>query len=83
MLHLKPFQNNYREHDFFLIYDTIKTYYPISEVARYTNKDIKSAPGFKKIGVLINDNFINEKKYKEKWNKLNQSIERTRTVPTI
>lgn len=36
MLHLNPFHNNDRVHDFALIYDSIKTYHPISEVTRYT-----------------------------------------------
>ena len=81
--HLKPFQNHYREHEFSLIHDTIKAYYPISEERRYTNKNIKSAPGFKKISALINDNFINQKNYKKRWSKLNQSLERTLKKPIL
>lgn len=75
--HLRRFQNDYPDHDFSLIYDTIRAYYPISKATRSSYTDIASEPGFKKISALINDNFIDKKNYKERWTKLNQTLKRT------
>jgi hypothetical protein len=63
--HTRPFYNKYPDHDFGLIYDTLKEFYPVGSAKRYTSKTIGSSAGFKKIGAVVEDNFINKKNYRE------------------
>ena len=75
-MYLHPFKNQYRDQDFTLISDTIKNYFPVSKAKRLTSKTVASSPGFKKIGKIVNDEFLNQKAYREKWGKLTSSLKK-------
>jgi hypothetical protein len=66
-MYLHPFKNQYRNQDFTLISDTIKNYYPVNKTKRLTSQTVASSPGFKKIGMIVNEEFLNQKAYREKW----------------
>jgi hypothetical protein len=57
-----------------LIAETIGEYYPIGHSTRPTSN--KELPGFKKIGMLMNSEFLDKKAYKSKWGKLTSDLEK-------
>jgi hypothetical protein len=73
-MYLHPFKNQYRDQDFTLIADTIKEHFPVNKPKRLTAKIVASSPGFKKIGKIVNEEFLNKKAYSEKWGKLIRRI---------
>lgn len=75
-MYLLPFRNQYRDHDFTLISDTIKEYYPIDRAKRLTSKTVSSSSGFKKMGKLVDAEFLNQKAYREKWGKLTSHLKK-------
>lgn len=75
-MYLHPFKNQYRDQDFTLIADTIKEYYPVNKPKRLTAKTVASSPGFKKIGKIVNEEFLNQKAYREKWDKLASNLKK-------
>lgn len=80
-MHLHPFRNQYRDQDFTLIADTIKQYFPINEPRRLTSKTAASSPGFKRIGKIFNEEFLNQKAYREKWGKLTSHLKKAFKKP--
>src|SRR5689334_8895619 len=75
-MYLRPFKNQYRDQDFTLITDTIKEYFPVNKSKRFTSKTFATSPGFKKIGKIVNEEFINQKAYREKWGRLTSSLKK-------
>lgn len=73
-MYLHPFRNQYRDHDFTLISDTIKEYFPVGKPKRLTSKTVASSARFKKIGKIVNEEFLNDKAYRDKWGKLISSL---------
>jgi hypothetical protein len=72
----RPFHNKYHDHDFSLLYDTIKRHYPIDASMRITAEKAANTPGFKKIIALVEENFLDKKNYRERWTKLNQFLKK-------
>jgi hypothetical protein len=68
-MYLYPFKNDYRDHDLAMIYDIIKDHYPVEGKKRYTHKTISTSPAFEKVNRLVNEEFLNPKAYKAKWEK--------------
>ena len=79
--HRRPFYNKYPDHDFGLIYDILKEFYPVGSAKRYTSKNIGSSAGFKKIGAVVEENFINKKNHRDRWVKLNHFIKKEMKKP--
>lgn len=75
-MYLLPFKNQYRYQDFTLIANTIKEYFPVSKPKRLTAKTVASSPGFKKMGKIVNEEFLNQKAYREKWGKLTSNLKK-------
>lgn len=80
-MYLHPFKNQYRDQDFSLIADTIKEYFPIGNKTRLTSKNVAASPGFKKIGKIVNDEFLNQKAYRDKWGKLTSNLKKAFKKP--
>lgn len=80
-MYLIPFKNHYRDQDFTLISDTIKNYYSVNKAKRLTSKTIVSSPGFKKIGKIVNEEFLNQKTYRKKWGKLTSHLKKAFNRP--
>ncbi|MEJ1242496.1 hypothetical protein WBG78_30385 [Chryseolinea sp. T2] len=74
-MYLRPFKNEYREHDFKLIADTIGKYFAVNKARRPTSKTIAKSPGFKRIDKIVDKEFVNQKAYREKWGKLTSHLE--------
>src|SRR5687768_4938967 len=75
-MYLNPFRNQSRDHDFTLISGTIKDYFPVDKPRRRTSKTVASSAGFKKIGRIVNKEFLNEKAYHAKWGKLTSNLKK-------
>src|SRR5688500_6149064 len=75
-MYLHSFRNQYRNQDFTLITDTIKEYFPIDKPKRLTAKTVATSPGFKNLGKIINDEFFNQKAYRDKWGKLTSHLKK-------
>lgn len=75
-IYLLPFNNNYRDHDFSLISDTIKEYFPIGNDKRLTSEDLAASPGFKKISKIVDEEFLDQIAYTKKWGKLTSNLEK-------
>lgn len=75
-MYLLPFRNQYRDHDFTLISDTIKEYFPVDKPKRPTARSVTSSSGFKKMAKLVNAEFMDQKAYGEKWGKLTSGLKR-------
>src|SRR5690606_2149524 len=75
-MYLHPFRNQYRDQDFTLISDTIKQYFPVGKAKRLTSKTVAASPGFKKIGKIVNKEFLNQKAYRDKWGKLTSHLKK-------
>jgi hypothetical protein len=80
-MYLHPFKNQYRDHDFTLIADTIEKYFPANKSRRLTPKTVATSPGFKKIGKIVNEEFLNQKAYREKWGKLTSNLKKALKKP--
>ncbi len=80
-MYLHPFKNQYQDHDFTLISDTIKEYFPVDKPKRLTSKTVSSSPGFKKIGKIVNEEFLNQKAYRDKWGKLTSNLKKAFKKP--
>jgi hypothetical protein len=80
-MYLHPFRNQSRNQDFSLISDTIKQYFPVEKGKRLTSETVASSQGFKKIGKIVNEEFINEKAYRDKWGKLTSSLKKVFKKP--
>jgi hypothetical protein len=80
-MYLLPFRNQYRDHDFTLISDTIKEYFPVDKPKRLTSKTVASSPGFKKIGKIVNEEFLDEKAYRDKWGNLTSKLKKVFKKP--
>jgi predicted CopG family antitoxin len=78
---LLPFRNTYYDHDFSLIYNTIKEYYPIKQEKRFTSKKFASSAGFKKIRRLMMEEFFDDGVYEKKWGKFVSSLSKTLNKP--
>lgn len=75
-MYLHSFKNQYRNHDFTLISDTIKEYFSIGKPKRLTSKTLSSSPGYRKIGKIVNKEFLNQKAYCVKWGKLTSKLQK-------
>jgi hypothetical protein len=82
-MYLLPFHNQYPDHDFSLISQTIKKYFPIDRPQRLTAETISSSPGFKKISKIVNTEYLNKKNYRAKWGKLTKRLERVFKKPVL
>lgn len=82
-MYLLPFHNQYPDHDFSPILRTIKKYFPIDRPDRLTPESISSSPGFKKIGKIVNTEYLNEKNYRAKWGKLTKRLEKVFKKPVM
>lgn len=80
-MYVHPFKNQYRDHDFTLISDTIKEYFPIDKPKRLTAKTVSSSPGYRKVGKIVNEEFLNEKAYHDKWGELTSSLKKVFKKP--
>jgi hypothetical protein len=69
-MYLHPFRNNYPDHDFALIANTVKEYFPTGKEKRLTSETVAASQGFKKIGDIAGREFMNQKAYQDKWGKL-------------
>ncbi|HEY8937857.1 MAG TPA: hypothetical protein VIM65_21680 [Cyclobacteriaceae bacterium] len=78
---MRKFQTEYKDYNFQEIYDTIKTFYPIEEPDRYTTETISSFPGFIEMSRLMEENFINQKNYRERWSKFNKHLKKSIKKP--
>ncbi|WP_073135597.1 hypothetical protein [Chryseolinea serpens] len=74
-MYLHVFKNQYRDHDFTLILDVIKEYFPVGKPRRLTSKTVASSPGFKKVSKLVNSEYLDENAYRDKWEKLTSHLE--------
>jgi hypothetical protein len=74
-MYLHVFKNQYRDHDFTLISDVIKEYFPVDKPKRLTSKTVASSPGFKKVSKLVNSEYLDENAYRDKWEKLTSHLE--------
>jgi hypothetical protein len=72
----QPFKNMYRDHDFALISDTIKEFFPVDKPKRLTSKTVSSSRGWKKMGKIVNAEFLDEKAYRDKWGKLTSNLKK-------
>lgn len=77
----RPFRNTYYDHDFSLIYNTIKEYYPIKQEKRFTSKKFASTAGFKKIQRLMIAEFFDNGVYEKKWGKFVSSLSKVLNKP--
>lgn len=80
-MYLHPFKAQYGDQDFTLIADTVKEYFPVNKPKRLTSKTVVSSPGFKKIGKIVNEEFLNQKAYREKWGKLTSNLKKVFKMP--
>lgn len=80
-MYLHPFRNQYRDQDFTLISDTIKKYFPVGKAKRLTSKTVAASPGYKKIGKIVNEEFLNQKAYRDKWGKLTSHLKKAFKKP--
>src|SRR5688500_321687 len=80
-MYLLPLRNKYRDHDLSLISDTIKEYFPVDKPKRLTSKTVASSPGFKKMGKIVNEEFLDEKAYRDKWGKLTSKLKKVFKKP--
>ena len=74
---MRKFHTEYKDYSFQEIYDTIKTFYPIEEPDRYTSETISSFHGFIEMSRLMEENFINQKNYRERWSKFNKHLKKS------
>jgi hypothetical protein len=75
-MYLHPFRNQYRDQDFILISDTIRKYYRVDKPKRLTSKTVAASSGFKKIGKIVNSEFLDQKAYRAKWGKLTSNLKK-------
>ena len=75
-MYCHPFKNQYGDQDFTLISHTIKKYFPVDKPKRLTSKTVASSPGYKKIGKIVNEEFLNQKAYRDKWGKLTSHLKK-------
>jgi hypothetical protein len=61
------------KHDFTSIYETLSHYYPIDKIVL----EIKEYPGIIEINELLNENFYNQKRFKEKWGPFKKQLKST------
>lgn len=80
-MYLRPFKNQYREHDFKLIADTIGKFFPVNESRRPKAKTVAKLPGFRKIGKIADKEFGDQKAYREKWGKLTSNLQKVFKKP--
>ncbi len=80
-MYLLPFRNQYRDHDFTLISDAIKEYFPVDSPERLTPQTVLSSPGWKKMGEIVNKEFLAEKAYHDKWGKLTSNLKKVFKKP--
>lgn len=80
-MYLHPFQKQYGDQDFTLISDTIRKYYPVGKPKRLTSKALAASPRFKKIGKIVNAEFLNHKGYRAKWGKLTSNLKKVFKKP--
>ncbi len=73
-MYLLPFRNQSPDHDFILISKVIKEYLLTGSKRRYTPKTILSSKRFKKIGKLVDSEFLDRKAYRGKWEKLTSRL---------
>lgn len=75
-MYLHPFRNMYRDHDFALISDTIKEFFPVDKPKRLASKTVSSSRGWKKMGKIVDKEFLDEKAYRDKWGKLTSDLKK-------
>lgn len=75
-MYLLPFNNRYPDHDFSLLSDVIREYFPVGKGKRLTADTVSKFPGFKKIGNICDKEFVNKKAYDEKWGKLTSHLKK-------
>lgn len=75
-MYLHTFQNQYQNQDFTLISNIIKEYFPVDMSKRLTYETVSSSPGFKKMEKIVNEEFINQKAYRDKWGKLTSNLKK-------
>ena len=80
-MYLLPFQSQYRDHDFSLISNAVKDYYPGDTAERLTSKTFSLSPGFARLRKIANEEFLNEKGYREKWGKLTSHLKKILKKP--
>ena len=80
-MYLLPFKDQYPDHNFTLISNTLKEYYPVGKGKRLTSDTVSASPGFKKMGNIYNKEFIDKKAYDEKWGKLTSHLKKVFKKP--
>lgn len=75
-MYLRPFRNQYPDHDFTLISDAIRAFFPVDQPKRLTSKTVSSSRGFKKMGKIVNKEFIDQNAYRDKWGKLTSNLKK-------
>jgi hypothetical protein len=73
-VYVNPFRIKYRDHDFSMISDTIREYFPVDKPKRLTSKTVASSSGFGKIGKVVSQEFLDESAYRDKWGKLTSNL---------
>ena len=81
MYPIRPFKNSYQDHDFSLIYDSIKRYYPIKQAKRLTSEEFAATSGCKKIRELMGEEFFNKGAYHKKWGKFVSALRKSLKKP--
>jgi hypothetical protein len=80
-MYLLPFRNKYRDHDFSLITDTIKEYFPVARAKRLSSRAAASSRGFKKMGKIMQAEFHDQKAYRQKWGRLTSDLKEVFNKP--
>ncbi|MCD9017141.1 hypothetical protein [Parachryseolinea silvisoli] len=75
-MYLLPFIKRNQDHDFTLISDTVKEYFPTGKSTRLTPETVVSSPGYEKIGKICQEEFLDKKAYRDKWGKLTSHLKK-------
>lgn len=76
LIYLFPFNNNYRDHDFTLISDAIKGYFPIDNDRRLTPGEVVASRRYKKLSKIFKEQFPQQTTHNTKWGKLTSNLEK-------
>jgi hypothetical protein len=71
-----PFKNTFRDHDFSPIIDVVKEYFTENTPERLTSETFASSARYKKLGELVNSEFLDKKAYSQKWGKLTSHLKK-------
>lgn len=80
-MYFHAFKEQYGDQDFSLIADTVKKYFPVDQAKRLTPEAVESSPGFKAIGRIVDEEFLDQKAYRAKWGKLTSHLKKAFKKP--